>query len=550
VEPLRFHFLNRAPSVSKTAVAGSAPTTEPTAGRSRTPPPRFGTPPEGVLPLRPGPVEMRLRLQQRASGNLRRHMTRAIRRVTVLVLADLASFAMMRALVRSVRDQEVLGARLADLLHSVLPPGILAGWQFAVALLVALLVTGNYGYGDRRRSPRQLFLAAALATALPMWTTLWSRGLDLVVVQYALTTILVWVGLVLERLTIDRVVARVLPGEQQGARTLFVGAIEECRRVVMSRAFTAGNEFHTVGFVDTRTPPAPEARGHLSDFASVLHESRAEAVVVAEHLSDAAFRDVVEMALTAGCQVISMAWATEIAGVEPKLVWRRDQPLIVLTVPTLKGGQLFVKRVVDVVGAIFGLLVTGPLMLVMAALIKLDTRGPVFFRQERIGTGGTRFRVWKFRTMRHGASDSAHRELIQEMLSGDERRAGHAATGGDRIYKLVNDDRVTRVGRWLRRTSVDELAQLFNVLRGEMSLVGPRPPLLYELEAYDHWQFDRLRVKPGITGLWQVSGRNLLTYRQMCELDVEYVRRWSLALDLRILVRTLPVVLFNSGRAA
>ena len=107
-----------------------------------------------------------------------------------------------------------------------------------------------------------------------------------------------------------------------------------------------------------------------------------------------------------------------------------------------------------------------------------------------------------------------------------------------------------RLGRWLRRWSLDELPQLLNVVRGDMSLVGPRPPLPYEFEAYDHWQFDRLEVKPGITGLWQVSGRNLLTYRQMCELDVTYVRCWSLWLDIRILLRTVPVVLFNSGRAA
>ena len=136
------------------------------------------------------------------------------------------------------------------------------------------------------------------------------------------------------------------------------------------------------------------------------------------------------------------------------------------------------------------------------------------------------------------------------MLNGEEAGTGHAGSDGRPVYKLVNDDRVTRVGRWLRRTSLDEVPQLFNVIRGQMSLVGPRPPLGYELDAYDHWQFDRLKVLPGITGLWQVSGRNLLTYRQMCELDLEYVRRWSLWLDFKILVKTIPAVVFNSGRAA
>ena len=150
----------------------------------------------------------------------------------------------------------------------------------------------------------------------------------------------------------------------------------------------------------------------------------------------------------------------------------------------------------------------------------------------------------------HAYDLKSARELIRKMLNGQEAAAGHGNGDGKPVYKLVNDDRVTRVGRWLRRTSLDEIPQLCNVVRGEMSLVGPRPPLGYELEAYDHWQFDRLKVLPGITGLWQVSGRNLLTYRQMCELDLEYVRRWSLWLDFKILVKTIPAVVFNSGRAA
>jgi lipopolysaccharide/colanic/teichoic acid biosynthesis glycosyltransferase len=188
-------------------------------------------------------------------------------------------------------------------------------------------------------------------------------------------------------------------------------------------------------------------------------------------------------------------------------------------------------------------------MLVIGGLVRLDSPGPALFRQERVGSGGRRFRVLKFRTMRDGASDTPHREFVRRLQAGDESSTAQAS-GGPAVYKLVNDERVTRLGRWLRRTSLDELPQFINVLRGEMSLVGPRPPLPYEFEAYDLWQFDRLQVKPGITGLWQVSGRNLLSYRQMCELDVHYVRTWSLLLDIRILLRTIPVVLLNRGRAA
>jgi len=506
--------------------------------------------PAAVPVERRSPVRVRLDLQQRAATNLRRHMVRAVRRFVVLVVADLASFFVMRELVRAVREYAWLGDRLATQVGDVLPPGILNGWQYAAALFLGLLLTGSYGRGDRRRNPQRLFIACALATALPLWMEIWTRGLEPVIVQYAITTTLVWAGLVAERRVLDRVVAWVLPYPEQAAAALFVGPAEECRAAIDSRAFAAGSEYRSVGFVDTHIPPGPGAIGQVADFPTLLHRAGAETVVVCGYLSDARFREVVDAALASECQVLSVPRAIDVAGVQPSLVWRREQALIELTAPTLKAWQLVVKRAVDLVGATIGLLVAGPLMLLVALLVKLDSSGPVFFRQERIGAGGRRFRVWKFRTMQAGASDAAHRELIHKLFGKDELEAAHVDGSKRPVYKLVNDQRVTRLGRLLRRSSLDELPQLINVLRGDMSLVGPRPPLAYEFEEYDHWQFDRLKVMPGMTGLWQVSGRNCLTYRQMCELDVEYVRRWSLWLDFRILLRTIPVVLFNSGKAA
>jgi lipopolysaccharide/colanic/teichoic acid biosynthesis glycosyltransferase len=195
----------------------------------------------------------------------------------------------------------------------------------------------------------------------------------------------------------------------------------------------------------------------------------------------------------------------------------------------------------------------------------MDSRGPVFFLQERVGRGGRRFRVFKFRTMYDGVSEDLHRAFVRQQVfqvpepaarsngSGKSNRNGNGngnGAGGSRVYKLLSDERVTRVGQFLRRTSLDELPQLINVLRGEMSLVGPRPPLPYELEDYEPWQLGRLSVMPGLTGLWQVSGRALLSYRQMCEIDIEYVKRWSLWLDLVIMARTIPVLLFHSDWTA
>jgi exopolysaccharide biosynthesis polyprenyl glycosylphosphotransferase len=495
------------------------------------------------------PVRLRLDVQRRAHVNLRRHVSRAATRFAVLVIADLASFAVMRELIRAVRDPGIFGSWLAALAQSLAPQGVLNGWQYASALFVSMLVLGCYGAGDQRRDVRRLFAAAALATALPLWMTIWTRGLDVMLLQFSLTTTLVWAGLVGDRLTVDRLIDRVRP-QERGARALFVGTAQRCAEVLGSRAFSDPREFVSVGFVDIDVPPSVDARGHLVELVRVLHDSHAEAVVTCGQLSDPQLEEVARAALSSGCQLLTLPRGVDIPGVVPAIVWRRGQALVTLTAPTLQGWQLGLKRAVDLVGAAVLAVLAAPLMLVTAIAIKLDSAGPILFRQDRIGTGGHRFRVFKFRTMVNGASDTVHRDLVKRMLAGDEESTATEGAGGARVYKLLRDDRVTRLGRLLRRTSLDELPQLFNVLLGQMSLVGPRPPLPYEIEAYAFWQFDRLQVRPGITGLWQVSGRNLLTYRQMCELDIAYVQRWSLWLDLKILLRTLPVVLFNSGRAA
>lgn len=186
-----------------------------------------------------------------------------------------------------------------------------------------------------------------------------------------------------------------------------------------------------------------------------------------------------------------------------------------------------------------------PLVAIIAAAIKATSRGPVLFRQRRLGVQGRPFVMYKFRTMRNGASQEPHRTFVSRMVDG-RGEAAHC----DGVYKLRDDDRVTPIGRVLRRSSLDELPQLLNVLRGEMSIVGPRPALDYEVELYQPWQFERLAVRPGITGRWQVFGRNRLTYYQMCQRDVEYVRTWSLSQDLVIMARTPWVMLMNSGGAS
>ncbi|HEX8129960.1 MAG TPA: sugar transferase [Pyrinomonadaceae bacterium] len=216
-------------------------------------------------------------------------------------------------------------------------------------------------------------------------------------------------------------------------------------------------------------------------------------------------------------------------------------PMIQLFREPLSSTARIVKRGMDILVASLALAVLSPLWLVIAALIKLDSPGGVFYKQERVGMDGRIFLFLKFRTMQTGADDAAHRDYQRKYI------AGQAETNlGDEtrpVYKLRTDPRVTRVGRVLRRLSLDELPQLLNVLRGDMSVVGPRPPIPYEVEAYELWHRKRLDMKPGLTGLWQVSGRNRLSFEEMVRLDLFYIENWSLLLDLKIILRTLPVML-------
>jgi len=201
------------------------------------------------------------------------------------------------------------------------------------------------------------------------------------------------------------------------------------------------------------------------------------------------------------------------------------------------------KRLLDLTLALTGLICLAPLLAVVAVLIRLTTPGPALFRQTRLGKDGHPFVLYKFRTMHAGCPDAVHREYVRKLLTEDQPPDG----GRNGMFKLDGDDRITPIGRLVRRTSIDELPQLLNVIRGDMSLVGPRPALPWEAELFGAGYAARFTVPPGLTGLWQVSGRNSLTMRQGLDLDLEYVARQSLALDLWILLKTIPVVLSTHG---
>jgi len=200
-------------------------------------------------------------------------------------------------------------------------------------------------------------------------------------------------------------------------------------------------------------------------------------------------------------------------------------------------------RLLDLLGASALLILLSPLLLIVALIVRLDSPGPAIFRQRRLGRDLEPFMVAKFRTMHEGAAADAHRSHVEAMIADDNKR------GTRPMGKLQEDARVTRSGSFLRRASLDELPQLWNVLRGEMSLVGPRPPIQYEVDRYPPEAFRRFAVRPGVTGLWQVRGRSLLTFSQMIDLDSEYVERRSLGFNIKILLLTLPTVIHGKGAA-
>lgn len=322
---------------------------------------------------------------------------------------------------------------------------------------------------------------------------------------------------------------------------LIVGAGEVGRRVMRTVVARPDLGYRIVGYVDDNPDKGEGKIGRFQGFGSIDNLS---GVIDEEGVDEV----IITLPWNYHRRILSVLRACARREVRARLVPDLFQmslsrvevgdlgglPLIEIQEIAFSRTELIVKRVLDLVVATIGLLLSWPVILLIAVAIKLDSRGPVLFEQERVGQHGERFRIYKFRTMRQGAEDE-----LRDLLEHNE------ADGA--IFKMRNDPRITRVGRFLRQTSLDEVPQFINVLRGEMSLVGPRPPLPSEVEQYQPWHRRRLRVPPGITGLWQVSGRSELTFDEMVLLDLYYIEHWSPWLDVAILLRTVPKVVAREG---
>jgi exopolysaccharide biosynthesis polyprenyl glycosylphosphotransferase len=356
------------------------------------------------------------------------------------------------------------------------------------------------------------------------------------VVGFAISAFILGTSLLLVRLLVDQIVRIAGPESKHAARTLVVGAAADARELLRSAALSDRREINVLGYLDVSRKPARDALGGLSDLVSVIEAKRIDTIVLSGRIEEDLFCDLVRVADDACCAVISLPLQFARAGVVPQLIWRRGVPTLQLTRPGLRGQQLALKRCVDVAASAIAMALLTPVYVVIALAVKLTSPGPVIFRQERVGAGGRRFQIYKFRTMVQDA---------EEMRDGIAERSIY---GDGRLFKVKDDPRVTRVGRFLRRTSLDELPQLWNVMRGDMSLVGPRPPVPEEVALYEEHHYARFHMKPGITGPWQVGGRNNLTsFEEIVRLEADYMRYWSIGKDIEILLRTLPAVLGQRG---
>jgi exopolysaccharide biosynthesis polyprenyl glycosylphosphotransferase len=441
----------------------------------------------------------------------------------------------------------VVAALYGPTLRSV--PSLL-GFAFALALWVAVArACGLYELDDRRPGHTtldelvplaQLLTAGAWGGLLASWTLAGHPDTKGVVVFWAASTVLVPAGR-----SAVRAVVRRHPGYPQ--RTVVVGAGEVGQLVARKLIQHPEWRLHLLGFVDSR--PRPIRRelmdvpvlGTPRDLVDILSTNAVERVLVA--FSDEPHEELVEIMRSArglGVHVDVVPRLFDTIGPVGDVNHIEGLPLVSLYRSGQSRPARWAKRVLDFTVAASLLFLVWPLFAWIAWRIKRDSPGPVFFRQVRLGEHQTRFTLLKFRTMAPSADDAPHREYVRQIM-----HPGASPTSNG-LYKLDRSAEVTAFGRWLRHTSLDELPQLLNVLRGEMSLVGPRPCLAYETDLFEPHHFDRFLVPAGMTGLWQVTARARATLKEALDLDAAYARNWSLRLDLWLLART-PFTLLRGG---
>ena len=487
-------------------------------------------PPRGRSPL-----HVRTRLRERRPLSVRRHTARIATRLGVLLFGDAVAVLVCLFAARAAQ-----GATVGNLLSAQFARALGLGYGslliFGPAALAGLIITGHYSRPRNLNGRLRLGAAAALAAVPVLWRVASATELAGAVPVYIAATALTWIVLLAVRSVTERFLLRVWPGARGAAPAVLISEQSDLSEQLEHAVLAAGGDYSFAGYVSLEKPGVDGSLGTIWELPEIIDRHHVEAVVVCEHLDDQQIVHVRETSLAAGCQLLYPARAVKINGVRPALVWHQDQPFFELGAPVLKASAVITKRIVDLVGASLALVLLSPVYLLIAMAVRLDSPGPVFFTQDRAGLGGRRFRMLKFRTMRMGADE-------------EKPTLAHLNhTGDSRLFKIPADPRVTRLGALLRRWSLDELPQCWNVLWGDMTLVGPRPFFEADFASYQDHHFRRLDAKPGITGLWQVSGRSsVIDFEDVVFLDRQYIEQWSIWLDISIMFRTLPAVVRRTG---
>jgi exopolysaccharide biosynthesis polyprenyl glycosylphosphotransferase len=410
--------------------------------------------------------------------------------------------------------------------------------QNVVAVCTGLWLAHAYDDGDAVEDARRIGLGVFLGLLLLHWPLLWHDKFAAVgsfVANVAVYGLALWFARGLGNRTLRLCWPRLV----EPPRALFIGSAEEVESAMLRTPLKGSHALVAVAKLDLKHAIRSFA-ANASELEAVLqrtiHEHDVDTTLLCSQFDDEELSRVVGMSEAAGCRVLSLSRTYSVSSVSPTLKTYDRTPIVELTQPGLRGRDVVLKRCFDLVAATVLCLLFAPVMAIVALLVKQSSKGPTVFRQERVGYRGKTFHILKFRSMRVGA-EAQLEELRNESIYADAR-----------LFKLVDDPRVTRLGAFLRRTSLDELPQLFNVIGGSMSLVGPRPPLPREVAMYGDNSFLRFDVKPGITGPWQVNGRNTITsFDEVIALEAEYVNGWRIWRDFGILLRTIPVVLRMEG---
>jgi len=454
-------------------------------------------------------------------------------------LGIIAGFLSAYGLRNTLDEALPYSASLASLLPPVLLMTILAILLFAFS--------GLYSPNNARvHSMAETLYSLAAGVSISVTIALMANFTIRSSVQSRLLFALAWV-LAIAFVALFRVLARLWLSVERAKgnaidKVIIVGARQiglALKRNIDRRPWLG---YSVAGFVDDQpddefltTPNRPLLIGGLEDLNRLIGELDISEVIIA--LPSGHHGQVPRIMRQCQAQGVRFRLVPDLfeitlSRLEPVVIG--GIPLIGIRSEVFHGWNQKVKRAIDIAIASATLIALAPLLAIIAIAIRLDSPGPILFRQRRVGLGGNTFEIFKFRSMYQNAE-----ALIHELRA--------QAGAKDPTFKMVDDPRITRVGRVIRRFSLDELPQLLNIIKGDMSLVGPRPPIPYEVEMYEEWQKRRLEVIPGLTGLWQVSGRSELSFSEMVKLDLYYIENWSLSLDLKIMLRTIPVVLASRG---